>query len=536
MRPIYIPHDNELPENVHIPNFHGRVLIGGKLRTDVPYKTVMSPCWLKRRGSDELYAPEIGQTPNVTTEIFGQAVDAAIAAWSQGTGEWPTARMEERINAVISFRDRMLKQRELVSKLLMWEIAKPWTDSLAEFDRTIKYIDDTVEATKQLDRDCARMHFSEGIMAQIRRAPLGVTLCMGPFNYPLNETFTTLIPALIMGNTVIVKIPRWGQLLWEPLLEAFHDCFPPGVVNIINGLGRAIIADSIHAGKIDTLAFIGSSAVANKIKLSHPRPHRFRSILSLDAKNPAIIMPDAKIDVAVAECTRGALTFNGQRCTALKIFFVHKSIRKNFEEALVAKVESLKCGLPWELGVSITPMPDFAKAGSLREQIDEALRSGARALNPDSGGKIIGSLMTPAVVSGVPFSTRLGCNEQFGPVLPVVEYDRIEEFEDYVVQSHFGSQASFFGEDSEIIGKLIDRLSNQLCRINLNTQCQRGPDVFPFTGRKDSGEGTLSVTDALRSFSIRSMVAAKQDSSGKGIVRGVLEGGDSHFLSTDIVL
>jgi glyceraldehyde-3-phosphate dehydrogenase (NADP+) len=97
-------------------------------------------------------------------------------------------------------------------------------------------------------------------------------------------------------------------------------------------------------------------------------------------------------------------------------------------------------------------------------------------------------------------------------------------------------QASIFGDDSQMVGSLIDQLSNQVCRINLNSQCQRGPDVFPFTGRKSSAEGTLSVFDALRSFSIRSMVATKQDSQGKELVKHILEKDSSKFLSTNIVL
>jgi glyceraldehyde-3-phosphate dehydrogenase (NADP+) len=98
-----------------------------------------------------------------------------------------------------------------------------------EFDRTVKYIEDTIEAMRELDRTGSRFTIADGIYAQIRRAPLGVVLCMGPFNYPLNETFTTLIPSIITGNSVIFKPPKLGVLLHEPLLEAFRDSFPEGV-------------------------------------------------------------------------------------------------------------------------------------------------------------------------------------------------------------------------------------------------------------------------------------------------------------------
>ena len=372
--------------------------------------------------------------------------------------------------------------------------------------------------------------------AQIRRAPLGVTLCMGPFNYPLNETFTTLIPALVMGNVVVVKVPRFGQLIWDALLEPFRDCFPSGVVNVVNGLGRNIIAASVQSGKVDVLAFIGSSPVANKIKLSHPEPHHFRSVLGLDAKNPAVILPDADLDLAVSECVKGSLSFNGQRCTALKILFVHKSIAAEFGKRFAASVDALKYGLPWQAGVMITPLPDPKKAAQLKGYIDEAVSRGARVLNPKQGGQVAENLMFPAVVAGVTLDSQLALEEQFGPVVPIVEFSELSEFEDYVVNSHYGMQLSIFGKDPVQIGELIDRMFNQVCRINLNAQCQRGPDVFPFTGRKRSAEGTLSVTDALRAFSIRSMVAAKQDEAGKRLVREILHVDASRVLSSNITL
>jgi len=519
-----------------IPFIEGRLLIGGHIiESGFERKPVMSPCGPKNAQGDYSVV-EIGRTPEVTPEKFSEAADAAIRAWARGQGAWPTARMEDRIHAVSRFRDALLRQRELIAKLLMWEIGKPWADSLAEFDRTIQYIDDTIEAVKQLDRDSARIQFASGIMAQIRRMPLGVTLCLGPYNYPFNETFTTLVPALILGNCIVAKPPRFGSLLWDTLLEPFRDAFPPGVVNVANGAGREIIAPCIHSGKIDVLAFIGSSAVANKIKLAHPHPHRFRSVLSLDAKNPAVVLNDADLDNAVTECIRGTLSFNGQRCTALKMLFVQRGIAREFTERFVAKVDALKAGLPWEQGVSITPLPEPAKPATLTAMIQEAVKAGARLENPAQGGQILGSLMRPAVVSRVPLDSRLALEEQFGPVVPIAEFDDVAEFERYVTDSHYGMQASIFAKDPAQVGALIDALSNQVCRINLNAQCQRGPDVFPFTGRKDSAEGTLSVTDALRQFSIRAMVAAKQDAAGRTLMRGVLEGDQSRFLSTHILL
>lgn len=535
MRLQYFSH-SDAPSEFKLAPIEGRLLIGGQIYKDgFDRKTVRTPCWFEGTSEGQA-APILGTTPNVNQQWFAKAVNASSNAWAKGTGVWPSARMEDRILAVTNFRNKMVTKRNEVAKMLMWEIAKPWTEAQAEFDRTITYIDDTIEAAKQLDREGSRIQFAGGMMAQVRRAPLGVTLVIGPFNYPLNETFTTLIPALIVGNVAVVKAPRFGQLFWDYLLEAFQECFPPGVVNIVNGLGRSIIAPSIQSGEIDALALIGSSAVANTIKQQHPRPNSFRGILGLDAKNPAIVLPEVDLELAATECAKGALSFNGQRCTALKMIFVHKSRSKQFTNILLEKVARLKAGLPWEQGVSITPLPDPKKPSELRALMDEALSLGAKLCNPETGGKTFGTLMLPAVLDQVPLSAKLANVEQFGPIIPITEFESDDELENYMMASPFGMQASLFGDDANHLGKLIDFLSNQVCRINLNSQCQRGPDVFPFTGRKASAEGTLSVTDALRCFSIRSMVAAKQDTEGKRVFRAVLESEESKFLSTHIVL
>jgi glyceraldehyde-3-phosphate dehydrogenase (NADP+) len=140
------------------------------------------------------------------------------------------------------------------------------------------------------------------------------------------------------------------------------------------------------------------------------------------------------------------------------------------------------------------------------------------------------------VLGNVNPKSRLAQEEQFGPLVPIVNFDTEDEVMGHIVASEYGMQASIFSQDPAACGRLIDALSNQVCRINLNSQCQRGPDIFPFTGRKNSAEGTLSVTDALRAFSIRSMVAAKQDLDGRKLVKSIMQQDTSRFLTSDIIL
>jgi glyceraldehyde-3-phosphate dehydrogenase (NADP+) len=509
-------------------------LIGGELRTwNGPTQPVVSPiCEETPAGPRPL---TLGSLPRLSAEEAGSALDAACTAWDDGRGAWPTMSVAGRIRHVEDFVHRMVAERDQVVRLLMWEIAKTRADAEREFDRTVVYVRDTIDALKDLDRTSSRLVIEQGIIGQVRRAPLGVALCAGPFNYPLNETFTTLIPSLIMGNTVVFKPPRLGVLLFGPLLAAFRDAFPAGVVNTVYGSGRETMTPLMASGKVNALAFIGTSPAADALKRAHPQPHRLRGVLGLEAKNPAVILADADLELAVAECVLGTLSFNGQRCTAIKIIFVHRAVAGEFVARLGRAVETLRFGLPWEASVSLTPLPEPGKPERLAELVADAVRGGARVTNP-GGGTSHGTFFFPAVVYPVAPTSRLWREEQFGPVVPVVPFDDLDEPVRYVQSSNYGQQISIFGSDGATLARLVDPLVNQVCRVNLNSQCQRGPDTFPFTGRKDSAEGTLSVTDALRVFTIRTLVAAKANELNKRIITDILRQRRSNFLSTDFIL
>ncbi|MEZ0295277.1 MAG: aldehyde dehydrogenase family protein, partial [Candidatus Methylacidiphilales bacterium] len=307
-------------------------------------------------------------------------------------------------------------------------------------------------------------------------------------------------------------------------------------VNMLYGDGRTVVPPVMESGLIDVLALIGSSNAANTLKKSHPRPNRLRCILGLDAKNTAIVLADADIENAVTECVLGTLSFNGQRCTAIKMIYVHEAIAEDFLARLAKAVDALKIGMPWEKGVSITPLPEDRKSATLHELVQDAVENGAKVYNTDRGNRSFHTFFSPTIVVGVNEKCRLHRVEQFGPVVAVQTFTDVREPVDYITQGNYGQQVSLFGQDPDVLGHLVDPLVNQVCRVNLNCQCQRGPDVFPFNGRKDSAEGTLSVTDALRSFSIRALVAGKLTPKNKELIRGIIRGRSSSFVNTDYLL
>ncbi|MCF8274053.1 MAG: NADP-dependent glyceraldehyde-3-phosphate dehydrogenase [Flavobacteriaceae bacterium] len=525
---------SEIPEAYKINSLlhQNTYLVSGELKnwhgeTSNIYSTI---------SSTEKYQPTLlGSIPNLGKPEALEALDSACLAYDKGQGLWPTMKVSDRIKCMETFVEMMKTKRDEVVKLLMWEIGKNLPDSQKEFDRTVDYIYDTIEDYKQMDRDSAKFHKSEGIYAHIRRGPLGVVLCLGPYNYPLNETFCLLIPALIMGNTAIFKPAKHGVLLISPLLEAFQKSFPKGVVNIIYGRGRTVASPIMESGKVDVLALIGNSTSANALQTIHPKKNRLRLVLGLEAKNPAIVLPDADLDLAIDECIAGTLSFNGQRCTALKVLYVHNDIIDEFNKLFVARVDALKFGNPWETGVKLTPLPEKDKPAYIQELIDDAQKLGAKIIN-EKGGITTENYIFPAVLYPVNKDMRVFKEEQFGPVIPILPFTNIAEPLDDMAESNYGQQVSIFGKDVNKLAPLIDTLVNLVCRVNLNSSCQRGPDVYPFTGRKDSAFSTLSVHDALRSFSIRTFVASKDNDYNNAILNELLDKKSSNFISTDYIL
>ncbi len=488
--------------------------------------------------SDGVYSP-IGKTSSLSQGVYlgasaqlgpdeaRQAVIAAQRAYGGGAGQWPQMTPSERITAMRLFIDRLVGLKQRFVSMEMWEIAKPYPACQDEFERTVKYVEASISFLKDNLNSSARLSRSGDYISILRRTPLGVCLCMGPFNYPLNETFAMLIPALLMGNTAVVKPPRFGYLCTMMLLDAFADAFPPGVVNVINGNGATIIDPVMSSGGIDVLAFIGSTPVASQLIKLHPAPHRLTTVLGLEAKNAAFVFADADLELAAAECLAGAMEYNGQRCTAIKQIWVHRKVADRFVEIISEKADTLVCAMPWEDGAVITPLPAEDRVEWLQELMEDAVARGAAVSNRRYGhGE--GTMWYPTILYPVNLEMKVAYVEQFGPILPVAVFDDQAELVEYMQRSRYGQQASIFCQNPHTCVRFIDVLSNMVARINLNAQCRRSPDELPFTGRKDSAEGILSVGEALKTFSLPSLVAA--NANGQDLFWDLFKNGQSQFM------
>jgi glyceraldehyde-3-phosphate dehydrogenase (NADP+) len=454
----------------------------------------------------------IGRLAQMTGNDVSEVLHSSKCAWNKGLGQWPLMSGQERIKALKNFITSLKEKREEIIHVLMWEIGKSTEDAQYEFDRTIKFMDETICEYQRIDQKKGSLKDENGFIFQTKRGPIGIVLSLGPYNYPLNESYTTIFPALLTGNVVIFKLPSLGGLAHVHAMEAFAKHLPAGVMNFVSGSGRDLVGPVMNSGIVDVLSFIGGAKAADAILKEHPEPHRLHTFLQLESKDLGIVLPDADLETTIPQLTTGATSYNGQRCTTIKLIFVHKSLVDDFLQRFSEKVSSLKWGQPWEQGVKITPLPEQDKVKEMCALIEDAVNKGAKLINEkEGGGEVHDSLIRPAILFPVNDTMRLWNEEQFGPVIPVAVYDDLNEVIDYLARSPYGQQASVFTQQARTAAPLVDVLANIVCRININTQCGRQPDTLPFTGRRSSALGTMSVRDALKEFSVDVVIAAKDD-------------------------
>lgn len=499
----------------------------------------------------------IGQMPQMSEADTLQVLQEAIHAWNGGMGVWTLMSLQERCRCIQDLLNHLLKSREAIVQALQWEIGKNRNDAEAEFDRTLQFAELVLESVrKDPEYGGAVWETLAQTRAITRRHAIGIILALAPYNYPLNESYAAVIPALLLGNIVILKIPTTGGLAHLLTFEAIREALPPGTLNFISGGGRETMPPLVRSGLIDGLAFIGSGKAADQLIHQHPQPHRLNVFLQLEAKNMAIVLSDVfqpsqtkELEHTIKESIKGSLSFNGQRCTALKLFFVPTNHADIFVQKLTQAVEALSVGLSWQKHgdhhqqqySQITPLTNPSRIQYMQELLQDALDKGAQIINKN-GGQVVGgpdsTLMIPAVVYPVTSDMRLYHEEQFGPLVPVATYDTLDTVLEYARQGPYAQQVSIFGHDAAQVARLVDAFSAIFGKINLNQQCGRSPDTLPFSGRRSSAMGTMSVTEALREFSVPTVIATaavatalnEQDENGDAFIQQV--NAQSKFLET----
>lgn len=445
----------------------------------------------------DIYSPVgnclVGKVPAMTKE----EVDFAIKCADEAQKAWRNVPVNERAEILYKAADLLIEKADEMAEIMMREIGKDKKSSESEILRSADYIRFTADTAKNLAGESipgdSFPGFKKNKISLVTREPLGVVLAISPFNYPINLASSKIAPALIAGNTVVLKPATQGSLCGLYLAKVFEQAgVPAGVLNTITGRGSEIGDYIVTHPEIDFINFTGSTEVGTRIsKITSMVP----LLMELGGKDAAIVLNDADLDLAASNIVSGAYSYSGQRCTAVKRILVVDEIADKLVEKVKEKVEKLKVGNPVD-GAEVVPLIDNKSADFVWELIDDAREKGAHLL---VGGKREENLIYPTLFDYVTTDMRLAWEEPFGPVLPIIRVKDKDEAIEIANKSEYGLQSSVFTENINEAFYVADRL--EVGTVQVNNKTERGPDHFPFLGVKASGIGTQGIRYSIEAMS-----------------------------------
>ncbi len=318
------------------------------------------------------------------------------------------------------------------------------------------------------------------------RRPLGVVGLITPWNFPIAIPVWKLAPALIHGNTVVLKLgyeaPRTGLHVAEAFAEAG---LPPGVLNVLTGSGSKAGAELVRNPGVDAISFTGSVAVGTSVR-AEATARGCRVQLELGGQNPLVVLADAELDRAAEAAYAGAFWSAGQKCTATRRILVHEDVYEAFRERLVARIAAGKVGDPADPDVEVGPVVNDGALEEILAAIERArgigtvLAGGERA---DGEGYVV----APTLFEGLPDDAELSCEEVFGPVTSLYRFSTLDDALERANAVRFGLSAAIFTRDLHAVQRFTSEIGAGIIHVNSQTA---GADVHvPFGGIKGSGWG-----------------------------------------------
>ncbi len=449
----------------------------------------------------EVLSPVDGSLVGKLSSMSHQELDQAIAAAKHAQKSWAAYPVYRKAQLMYKAADLLEQRVEEISDCLVMEIAKDKKSAVSEVIRSADLLRYTADVGKSLQGEAifgdSFPGGSRDKMSCVTRVPVGTVLAISPFNYPVNLAISKIGPALMGGNTVILKPATQGAVSALMMVQALQEAgLPAGVLNTVTGLG-SVIGDYVVSHKdVNFINFTGSTEVGQHISsLTSMTP----VIMELGGKDAAIVLEDADLDFAADNIVDGAYSYSGQRCTAVKRILVLDSVADQLVEKLKARIERLKVGDPREKGVTVTPLVSKKSADFVEHLMRTAVEKGAHIV---TGGKREENLLYPTLLDHVTTDMDIAWVEPFGPVLPVIRVASVEEAIEIANRSEYGLQSSVFTNNLNKAFAIAAQL--EVGTVQINNKPERGPDNFPFLGVKSSGMGTQGVR-----YSIESMTRPK---------------------------
>ena len=464
------------------------------------YRNLVGGKWVKSETGNliDIKSPIDGSIVGKVHAMSIDEADKVIRNARDAQVDWNKVPLNERASILLKAADLLDERANDIAEIMIKEIAKDRNSALSEVHRTADYIRFTTDTAKSLTGETLPGELfpgtGKGKISIVTRVPLGVVLAISPFNYPVNLSASKIAPALVAGNSVVLKPATQGSISALHLVRVFQEAgIPAGVLNTITGRGSEIGDYVVTHPVVDFINFTGSTEVGRGIsRISAMTP----LLMELGGKDAAIVLEDADLDLAAKNIVSGAYSYSGQRCTAVKRILVVEDVADELVRKLEDKVKALKVGNPSEEQVDIVPLIDKKAADYVEELINDAKDKGAKLL---FGGIRKGNLIYPTLFDYVTQDMRLAWEEPFGPVLPIIRVKDAEEAIDIANRSQYGLQSSVFTRNINRAFYVADKL--EVGTVQINNKTERGPDHFPFMGVKASGIGTQGIKYSIESMS-----------------------------------
>jgi glyceraldehyde-3-phosphate dehydrogenase [NAD(P)+] len=420
-----------------------------------------------------------------TAKDVGRAVDSAWGA-RKSSRDIPAI---ERIEILNRARHIMEAHQEDFVHTMVLEAGKPVSSAAAEVRSSLNRIKMTMEEARSIFGQYIPGDWSEDTMAKfalVIHEPLGVIACVTPFNYPLFSVVAKVIPAIVAGNTAVVKPasddPLVALLFCRVLQEAG---VPAGVVNAVTGSGREAGEALVTRENVVMITLTGSTAVGRRIAslAGMKKLH-----LELGGKGAAVVAADADISLAAKKVLEGSLKYSGQRCDAVSRVFVEEPVADAFLKTLLGELGHWKLGDPRDPSNNMGPLINEESAERVQALVDDAVDRGARLVR---GGKHRGSYFEPTVLDSVPLKARIASEETFGPVVTIMRVKSVSDAIERVNASRYGLDSCVFTNNFYTAWRVTKALEEGT--VTVNDAPAHGVGYFPFGGNKDSGVGREGV-------------------------------------------
>ncbi len=415
-----------------------------------------------------------------------QAINAAVERARTAQADWARLPVAERAKYMLKMLEALVGMADEIVPELAWQMGRPVRYG-GEFGGVKERTQYMVEIAERALAPVPASNPKDGFRRYVKKDPLGVVMVIAPWNYPYLTSVNTIVPALIAGSTVILKHAAQTLLVGERFAKAFEAAGLPKYVfqNIV--LNHAQTEKLLGSGKIDHVNFTGSVAGGRAIEKA--AAGTFMTLgLELGGKDPAYVLPDAKLDHAVANLVEGAFFNSGQCCCGIERVYVHEKVYDDFVEGFIAETKSYALGNPLDQTTTMGPMAQARFADFIREQKAEALRKGATAhMNTKDAADKAGSPYLPAeVLTNVDHQMSVMREESFGPIVGIMKVRNDEEAIALMNDSPYGLTASIWTADTDRAVAIGDRVETGTVFMN---RCDYLDPALVWTGVKDTGKG-----------------------------------------------